>query len=106
MTPTEEQVQICAAVREASSHVMIDALAGTGKTSTLVLAAAEVKGFGLALAFNKKIAEELGLRLPSSFECKTMNSLGFAALRNAKPGASWKIDARKVSSILLQQDHR
>lgn len=103
-TLTDEQRQICEAVRTTSSHVMIDALAGTGKTETLCQAARGVRGFALALAFNKKIAEELTRRLPANFEAKTMNSLGFAELRRGLSSVSkWIIDDRKPDKILRAQ---
>lgn len=101
---TDEQQTICEAVRETSSHVMIDALAGTGKTETLCQAARGVRGFALALAFNKKIAEELTRRLPANFEAKTMNSLGFAELRrNLSSVTKWTIDDKKGEKILREQ---
>ena len=103
MQPTDEQALICEAVATSANHVMIDALAGTGKTSTLAMAAQRVRGFGLALAFNKKNAEDLRAKLPPSFESKTMNSLGYGAMRRALPQVkSWKVDGRKTWSLLTE----
>ena len=59
MKPTLEQQHIIDAAKSPAS-LMVNALAGTGKTTTLtMLAAALPKEPSLALAFNKKIKEEL-----------------------------------------------
>ena len=74
MTPTPEQLEIIEAASQPQS-LMVNALAGTGKTTTLVMLA---KALGpqpaLALAFNKKIKEELEKRFPSNFTVMTMKS--------------------------------
>lgn len=63
--------------------LVIEAVAGSGKTTTIVEAAKYIPQDEKAvfLAFNKSIATELGERLPSHIESKTLNALGFAVLR-------------------------
>ena len=79
MQPTLEQQHIIDAARSPAS-LMVNALAGTGKTTTLtMLAAALPKEPSLALAFNKKIKEELEKRFPPHFTVMTMNGLGHRA---------------------------
>ena len=79
MTPTTEQQAIIDAAKSPAS-LMVNALAGTGKTTTLtMLAKALPKEPTLALAFNKKIKEELEKRFPSHFTVMTMNGLGHRA---------------------------
>lgn len=70
------------AVSNTDDNIMIDAVAGSGKTTTLIgivdhLAPNTSIVF---LAFNKHIADELQKRLPG-VECKTMHSLGYNLLR-------------------------
>lgn len=80
MTPTPEQETILLHQLNKGGHLMIEALPGTGKTSTLVMLAKKTPPeLTLSLAFNKKIAEEMKLRFPGHFECSTLNSLGHKA---------------------------
>lgn len=58
-----------------SDSFILQALAGTGKTTTL-LAACPTQHDVLALAFNKRIQEELAERFPKNAKCQTFNSLG------------------------------
>lgn len=89
-----------AAVRGTSKSVMIQAYAGAAKTTTLVLAAQEIRQAALAVAFNKSIKEELGKRLPASFRTQTLNGLGFGALRRVLPAGNFKIDDRKLGRLV------
>ncbi|HEY9155551.1 MAG TPA: ATP-dependent helicase [Opitutaceae bacterium] len=100
--PTEEQLAITAAARESSDNLIISALAGAAKTSTLVLIAQELsKTLILCLAFNRKIAEEMKERLPGNCEAKTLNSLGNGILRDMI-GRWPKVDSRKVSTLIYE----
>ena len=76
----------------------VRARAGTGKTTTLVEAFQRAPEGSLALAFNKRIAEELSLRMPKGVECKTMNAIGHRAWsdRLRKP---LRVDAKKLLSL-------
>lgn len=62
-TPSHYQQAIFDWIRDGSGHAVVDAVAGSGKTTTLVAAAEMIRGNGLFLAFNVKIAEELAARL-------------------------------------------
>lgn len=67
-------------------NLLIDAKAGSGKTSTLLLIADEIlksKGNCLFLSFNKSIVEELQMKLPSiASNIKTVHSLGQSFIRS------------------------
>jgi len=79
-TPTDEQLAIIAAARDTKDNLMISALAGAAKSSTLELIANALPGVNmLMLAFNKKIADELKERMPANATCMTLNSLGHRA---------------------------
>lgn len=60
-------------------NLMVSARAGSGKTTTIVEAASAIGQEFLAVAFNKKIADELKTRLPPFAVAKTMNALGHGA---------------------------
>lgn len=77
MTPTEEQQAILDFASSSSANLIINALAGTAKTTTLEMIAQKLtKEPILFLAFNKRIADEARDRLPSHCEVRTLNSLG------------------------------
>ncbi len=77
MTPTFEQTAIVEAAVNTTDNLLISALAGAAKTSTLVLIAEALrKTTILCISFNKKIADEMRARLPSNCNSLTLNSLG------------------------------
>lgn len=78
MKPTEQQMNvIAAAVKELM--LKIEACAGGGKTSTLVLVANAIPLKSCYLAFNKVTAEEAQGRFPSHVTCATTHSFAFRA---------------------------
>lgn len=79
LTPTPEQEAIIEAGRTTQDNLLVSALAGAAKTSTLVMLAKAVPVQTLCLAFNKKIATEMQERLPLHCTSKTLNALGHAA---------------------------
>lgn len=101
--PTDEQLEVIDAVGApgAAPSVMVDALAGCAKSTTLQMAAPRVRVPALALAFNKRNAEDLKPRLPGNFTTKTFNSLGFGAVLRAT-GASARIDDKKLGRLVSE----
>lgn len=98
--PTEEQLAIVSAAASRSESLMISALAGCAKTSTVALLAPVLPTRSiLALAFNKKIATELEAALPSHVTVKTMNGLGHGAFAQAI-GRRLTVDAKKISKLV------
>lgn len=79
LTPTAEQTAIIDAC-VAGQHLVIEAGAGTGKTSTLKLAARRMPGAGVYVAYNAAIAREAKASFPSSVTCSTAHSLAFRAV--------------------------
>ncbi len=76
-TPTEEQAAIIAAATTTEDNILVQALAGAAKTSTLVMLAEALPTTQiLCLAFNKKIAVEMQERMPKNVQAMTLNSLG------------------------------
>lgn len=79
LTPTDEQAHIfdCAGT---TSLLKVEALAGTGKTSTLEMLSHRLRGRGLYLAFNRAIAMEAKRRFSNKVECRTFHSLAFITM--------------------------
>ncbi len=75
---TEEQKAIVTRAL-AGESLRVLALAGTGKTSTLVAIANAVPARGLYLAFNRAIAEEARRKFPRHVLVKTAHALAFAS---------------------------
>ncbi|MFH8681269.1 UvrD-helicase domain-containing protein [Streptomyces lydicus] len=84
-TPTDEQVQAADAFR-AGHHIVLQAGAGTGKTTTLTMLAASTKRRGRYLAFNKDIAGDAATRFPRAVMCKTAHATAYAALGHRYAG--------------------
>ena len=87
---TEQQQAIISTVSERSTSVVGRACAGTGKTTTAVAACSANLEPTYFVAFNKRIAKELGEKMPMHVESSTFNSVGHRA---------W---ARKVGKLTLE----
>ena len=99
-TPTPEQAEIIAAARSTSDNLLVNALAGAAKTTTLEMICHQITSIPiLSLAFNKRIADEMAKRLPSHVEARTMNALGHRVWMKAI-GKKVSIDTRKMHTIL------
>ncbi len=76
---TAEQEMIVERAR-AGESLRVLALAGTGKTSTLIEVATALPIPGLYLAFNRAIADEARRKFPRHVVVKTAHALAYAAL--------------------------
>jgi superfamily I DNA/RNA helicase len=77
LSPTSEQQEIIEAALQTQDNLLINALAGAAKTTTLEMICTRMSPQPvLSLAFNKRIAEEMAKKLPSFVEARTLNSLG------------------------------
>ncbi len=85
-----------------SGHVFVEATAGSGKSTTLIESLNYVpeNDSWLLVAFNKKIANELKLRAPQSFNGSvcTLHSLGLKAVKRRFPNVD--VDSNKMWQIL------
>lgn len=100
MTPTPEQEAIVALARDPRS-LLINALAGAAKTSTLCMLAAKLPLVPTAcVAFNKRIADEMSKRLPGHIQCSTLNSLGHRVWAKKLGGRRLIVDTDKSYKIL------
>lgn len=107
-TPSTFQQGIFNWVRTGKGNATVDAVAGSGKTTTLegicqVLLEMDEEGVWniIFLAFNKTIADELRTRLPQEVEVRTFHSTGMNALRKAlRPTASNWVNDSKYRDII------
>lgn len=95
MTPTPEQQAIIDLATSTNDNILISALAGAAKTSTLVLLANALPTQTLCIAFNKRIADEMQTRLPEHCKAQTLNSLGHRTWM-ANIGKKAVLDTKKV----------
>jgi superfamily I DNA/RNA helicase len=77
--PTHEQSAAVDAFRR-GDHLVLQAGAGTGKTTTLAMLAAKTGKLGRYIAFNKSIASDAARKFPSNVVCKTAHSLAYGAV--------------------------
>ena len=102
-TPTLEQVEIISAARSTLDNLLVNALAGAAKTTTLEMVCRELTTIPiLSLAFNKRIATEMEKRLPSHVKSQTLNSLGHGVWSKVC-GKRLSIDTRKSHTILAAE---
>lgn len=84
-TPSTRQQDIAAALME-PRNLLIQACAGSGKTTTMVWLAGMLPPHMrvLALSFNRSIADELGKRMPPHVKSATMHSVGYGMIRKSQ----------------------
>lgn len=87
MIPTEQQRAVFDWFARGRGHLIVRARAGTGKTTTILEAVKYARERRILLcAFNKRMTEELKLKLQSpNAQVRTLHSLGFSILRRAWP---------------------
>src|ERR1700686_2060283 len=101
--PTSEQAAILAAATDTSANLMVNALAGTGKTSTLEMIERAVSAKPiLYLCFNKKIADEATERMLSTTTVRTFNALGHRIWSKACAKSQIKVNPKKSQDILRE----
>ena len=101
LKPTEEQEHILSLLRERSENLIINALAGSGKTSTLELIQNAAPPPVLCLAFNRRIANEMEKRFKSTTTVRTLNGLGHRIWANACAN-NLSLDPKKCQDLLRE----
>ncbi len=84
-----------------SRNVIIEAVAGSGKTWTIVRGTRYLPSNerSIFVCFNKSIQQELSVRLPPNIEAKTFHSYGLQVIRQHL-GGSPKVNFRKVADLM------
>ena len=86
---SEYQMNVFNALKTTNDNIVINAVAGSGKTFTIVNACKmlnEDSDNVLFMAFNKSIAQELSEKLKGYAEVKTLHAFGFAILNKIYGG--------------------
>jgi len=97
--PSPMQVDAFDFIQYGSGNAVIEAVAGSGKTSTMVHASTlfSKQDDAIFLAFNKHIADELKTKLPFNVDCGTMHSICLRAIRECR---LVDIDSSKLRNIV------
>jgi superfamily I DNA/RNA helicase len=93
---SQYQTDIFNFVERGEGNAIVEAVAGSGKTTTIVEALKRVRGSSIFLAFNKSIAEELKAR---GVNARTFHSLTFGAVKDHLGG---QMNADKLRQLVQQ----
>ena len=96
--PSPFQQAIFNFVTAGAGNAIVEAVAGSGKTTTLVEALKLTSGQALFLAFNKSIAEELKKRVPQHVQARTFHSLCYSPV--LKVTGAKAVNADKVAQLV------
>jgi DNA helicase-2/ATP-dependent DNA helicase PcrA len=99
--PSVYQEAIYTAISTSPDSLVIEAVAGSGKTTTIEQSCKLLSGTEtvLFLAFNKSIADELKVRLEGLAEAATFHSVAFRAVTKASVNRL-TVDDHKVTNLL------
>ena len=81
----------------------INALSGTGKTSTLLQLARSTKKRGIYLAFNKSIVKDAKIKFPKNVSCSTIHSIAYREafrIYRSKSKLNDSVNALKLAETL------
>lgn len=92
---SEYQQAIFRFVESGTGNAVVEAVAGSGKTTTIVEALSRVRGTSIFLAFNKKIADELKAR---GVNARTFHSLTFSPVTRARRASG--VEANKLRNLV------
>lgn len=101
--PTAHQVRIFDWVALGKGSAVVTAVAGSGKTTTIIMALQHIPpgASALLLAFNTAIAQELQRRVPKMVQAKTFHSVGARTLYQ-RLGKGVELDSNKVRMLCQQ----
>jgi ATP-dependent DNA helicase UvrD/PcrA len=91
------QEDIFEASKDPRENLLIQAVAGSGKSTTLIEVTRRLEGSSLFMAFNKAIAEDIRQK-GAGGDVKTLNALGHSLMQQHRPGA--RLNARKLQDII------
>lgn len=100
--PSKEQQAFFDFVSEGTGNALINAVAGSGKSTTIIqsLNLIPKNQKVLFLAFNKSIVDELSSKVPSHVEVKTLHSLGWRAILDAFPRTKLDKFGKKIKDLI------
>ena len=97
------QKDIIDGFKNTKGNMLINALAGTGKTYILTELSKLISTYSVFVAFNKSIQEELKLRITNpKFKVYTLNGLGFLIMNH-----NWsKMEEKRLSASNIRNDKK
>ena len=104
MTPSTQQTTILKWVKENDDNLIVEAVAGSGKTTTLdmIIRAISEGNKVLTLAFSKEIATAMEAKnFPKNVDVRTFHALGLNLLRTARTRV--RVNGRKVENLFKYQ---
>lgn len=109
--PSTYQQAIFDFVQTGRGNAFVEAVAGSGKTTTIVQALKFTRGQVAFFAFNKAIANELKIKAPAHVNVQTLHGHGYGAIRNAFPyqpemddDKKWNIADRLLPDVEAKTD--
>lgn len=106
--PSDNQAAVFNFMRNPEGgNAITSAVAGSGKTTTLVEALKVIEPGKKAIyaAFNKSIVEEIKMRIPNGVDIQTMHAIGLGAIK-ATFGFKVKLDNRKYNNYIKTFDNK
>lgn len=101
MKPNHEQQAIIDAFLSRDGSIAVNALAGTGKTTTLKMLAEAAPGQRMQyLAFNRSIADDARAKMPRNVEVGTMHSLAYRAMQPDRSRLEMRLNGGYVAQRL------
>ena len=99
--PSPFQQAIFDFIKTGTGNGVVEAVAGSGKTTTMVQALGLTSGRVLFTAFNAAIAKELSTRAPGHVTVSTLHALGLRAVKKAFPDVAVDKDGEKLEVVTL-----
>ena len=104
-TPSPQQAAVIDFVKNGKGSAFVEAVAGAGKTTTLIQAIREARGYVAFCAYNKKISDEIAekvsrLNLGNRVRVGTFHSFGWGAWRRAYPKC--RLDGRVKQQMVSE----
>lgn len=100
--PSPQQAMIFDWVENGQGNGLIIAVAGSGKTTTLIQSVSRMQGTVVFMAYNRKIADEIQEKVANlglaNVRVGTFHSFGFRAWRRKYP--SVKVDGNKIRNLM------
>lgn len=99
--PSPQQANLFNWIDDGAGSCVLEAVAGSGKTTTCIKGIDRMRGDIFFGAYNKKIADEMILRTPKKpgLNISTMHAAGFSAWRKANSNSSMKVEGTKLQDI-------
>lgn len=103
--PSPQQAAIFQEIKTGRGSIIVDSVAGSGKTTAIIESIMLMKGSVAVVAYNKSISVELQSKVEakgSKARAGTFHSFGYGAWRRVAPQV--KLDANKVKNLMVSME--